>query len=109
MPTNYMDRVEVLAGPNIGVNGIGIFMAGSVGGTVGVTTKKAQEKPMLNAGLSWSSDSYYTQTVDVGKRFGKDGAWGVRINALNALNAAKPIFSSATTMTTSMVGPIPLA
>ena len=40
MPTNYMDRVEVLAGPNIGVNGIGIFMAGSVGGTVGVTTKK---------------------------------------------------------------------
>lgn len=39
---------------------------------------------MLNAGLSWSSDSYYTQTVDVGKRFGKDGAWGVRINALNA-------------------------
>lgn len=84
MPTNYMDRVEVLAGPNIGVNGIGIFMAGSVGGTVGVTTKKAQEKPMLNAGLSWSSDSYYTQTVDVGKRFGKDGAWGVRINALNA-------------------------
>lgn len=24
MPTNYMDRVEVLAGPNIGVNGIGI-------------------------------------------------------------------------------------
>ncbi len=84
MPTNYMDRVEVLAGPNIGVNGIGIFMAGSVGGTVGVTTKKAQDTPNMNVGLSWSSDSYYTQTVDVGKRFGKDNAWGVRINALNA-------------------------
>ncbi|HAD76695.1 MAG TPA: hypothetical protein DCG08_01600 [Dialister sp.] len=89
MPTNYMDRVEVLAGPNIGVNGIGIFMAGSVGGTINVTTKKAQEKPMLNAGLSWSSDSYYTQTVDVGKRFGKDNAWGVRINALNATGGAR--------------------
>lgn len=87
---------------------------------------------MLNAGLSWSSDSYYTQTVDVGKRFGKDGAWGVRINALNATGGlavdgtrdykrdiavnidhraerSKTNISSATTMTTSMVGPIPLA
>lgn len=44
---------------------------------------------MLNAGLSWSSDSYYTQTVDVGKRFGKDNAWGVRINALNATGGAR--------------------
>lgn len=85
MPTNYMDRVEVLSGPNIGVNGAGIFMAGgSAGGTVSVTTKKAQDTPNFDAGLSWSSDSYYTQTVDVGKRFGKDNAWGVRINALNA-------------------------
>lgn len=40
MPTNYFDKVEILGGPNIGVNGIGIFMAGSVGGTVSVTTKK---------------------------------------------------------------------
>ncbi len=84
MPFNYLDRAEVLAGPNIGVNGIGIFMAGSVGGTVNVTTKKAQDTPNLNAGLSWSSDSYYTQSVDFGKRFGKDNAWGVRINALNS-------------------------
>lgn len=84
MPFNYLDRAEVLAGPNIGVNGIGIFMAGSVGGTVNVTTKRAQDTPNLNAGLSWSSDSYYTQSVDFGKRFGKDNAWGVRVNALNA-------------------------
>ena len=84
MPTNYMDRVEVLGGPNIGINGVGVFMSGSVGGTVSVTTKKAQDTPNLNVGLSWSSDSYYTQTVDFGKRFGKDNAWGIRINALNA-------------------------
>lgn len=38
----------------------------------------------MNANLSWSSDSYYTQSVDWGKRFGKNNAWGVRINALNA-------------------------
>ena len=85
MPTNYMDRVEILSGPNIGVNGAGIFMAGgSAGGAVNVTTKKAQDTPNFDAGLSWSSDSYYTQSVDVGKRFGKDNAWGVRINALNS-------------------------
>lgn len=84
MPTNYMDKIEVLSGPNIGINGVGIFMAGSVGGTISATTKKAQDAPILNAGLSWSSDSYFTQNVDVGKRFGKDNAWGVRINALNS-------------------------
>ena len=96
MPTNYMDRVEVLAGPNIGVNGIGIFMAGSVGGTVGVTTKKAQGKPMLNAGLSWSMAPEITREI-------------LQLTSTIAQNAARPIFSSAMTMTTSMVGPIPLA
>ena len=85
MPTNYFDKVEILGGPNIGVNGIGIFMAGSVGGTVSVTTKKAQDKPNFSAELSWASKSYFTETIDWGKRFGEDDKWGVRINALNGI------------------------
>lgn len=84
MPANYIDKAEVISGPNIGINGVGVFMGGSVGGTVSVTTKKAQDTPNMNAGLSWSSASYYTQTVDMGKRFGEDNAWGIRINALNS-------------------------
>lgn len=45
MPTNYMDKIEVLSGPNIGINGVGIFMAGSVGGTISATTKKSTGCP----------------------------------------------------------------
>ena len=84
MPTNYMDKIEVLSGPNIGINGVGIFMAGSIGGTVSATTKKAQDKPNFSTGLSWASDSYFIQSVDWGKRFGTDNEWGIRFNALNA-------------------------
>lgn len=81
MPYNFIDKVSVLSGPNIGLNGVGVFMSGSVGGSVSVTSKKAQDTPNLSAELSWASDSYFTESVDWGKRFGKDNAWGVRVNA----------------------------
>lgn len=84
MPYNFIDTASVLSGPNIGINGVGVFMSGSLGGTVSVTSKKAQDTPNLSAGLSWTGDSYFTETVDWGKRFGKNDEWGVRINALNA-------------------------
>lgn len=83
MPTNYFDKAEVLAGPNIGINGIGIFMAGSAGGTVSVTTKRAQDTPNFDVGLSWASDSYFTETLDWGECFGDDKEWGVRVNMLH--------------------------
>lgn len=84
MPYNFIDKVAVLSGPNIGLNGVGVFMSGSVGGSVSVTSKKAQDTPNLSAALSWASDSYFTESVDWGKRFGKNNEWGVRVNALMA-------------------------
>lgn len=84
MPYNFIDTVSVLSGPNIGINGVGVFMSGSVGGTVSVTSKKAQDTPNLSAGISWASDSYLTESVDWGKRFGENNEWGIRVNALNA-------------------------
>lgn len=83
MPTNYFDKIEVLAGPNLGVNGIGIFMANSVGGTISATTKKAQEMPILHAGLSWAGKTYFTKTIDWGSRISNNKQWGIRINALH--------------------------
>lgn len=84
MPYNFIDKVSVLSGPNIGINGVGVFMSGSVGGTVSVSSKKAQDTPNLSAGLSWSNDSLFTESIDAGKRFGKDKSWGIRVNALAA-------------------------
>lgn len=84
MPYNFIDTVSVLSGPNIGINGVGVFMSGSNGGTVSITSKKAQDTPNLSAGLSWSGDSYLTESIDFGKRFGKSNEWGVRVNGLYA-------------------------
>lgn len=84
MPDNFIENISVLSGPNIGVNGVGVFMSGSVGGTVSATTKKAYDKPNTDVKLSWASDSYFTQAVDVGRRFGDDNEWGIRVNAQNS-------------------------
>lgn len=51
---------------------------------VGFNTKRAKDTPTKDVSLSYSGDSHFKETIDWGTRFGKDGEWGVRVNALHA-------------------------
>lgn len=79
--TNYVDTVDVIEGPSNGITGNSINA--KTGGTVNINSKKAEEKPITNLGLAYYSKEGLEESVDVGRRFGTDNRYGVRINAMN--------------------------
>ena len=88
-PTNYIGRMEIIAGPNAVISGIGLQQSAS--GFVNFVPKKAEKKPNLDIAESYSGSHYFTHGIDWGQRFGRNNAWGVRINV--------ETYSGSTTMT----------
>ncbi|CAI8910179.1 iron complex outermembrane recepter protein [Pseudomonas chlororaphis] len=74
------DRVDILKGPTQLINGIS--PRGSVGGGINVVPKRATDKPITELTGSYASDSQVGGAVDVGRRFGEDNKFGVRLNAV---------------------------
>lgn len=78
--TEFIERVEVLRGPSTLLGGMS--PDSNLGGTVNVVTKRAGAQPVTDLTTSYSSKSYGEAHVDVGRRFGDDGALGVRFNGV---------------------------
>lgn len=76
--TDFVDRVEVLKGPNALLNGMAPF--GSVGGGINVVPKRAGDDPLTQLSVNYASDSQFGTHIDFGRRFGDDNAFGVRFN-----------------------------
>ncbi len=77
-PTEFIERVEVLKGPNALLNGMA--PGGNVGGTVNLVPKRADDKPLARLTLGMESDALWKSHLDIGRRFGTNGEWGVRFN-----------------------------
>ncbi|QRY66335.1 TonB-dependent siderophore receptor (plasmid) [Ensifer sp. PDNC004] len=75
-PLEGIERVEVLKGPSTLVNG-GV---GRVGGTINLVPKRAADEPLTRLTTTYMSDSQLWSHLDVGRRFGPEGEWGVRFN-----------------------------
>lgn len=84
MPYNFADKVSIISGPSIGITGSSPSMSTQAGGVINMISKKAGHEPNASIKLGWSNDSYFSQEIDVGGRFGKEKEWGIRINAMNA-------------------------
>ena len=80
MPAAIMERVEVLKGP--GTLMYGISPNGSVGGNINIVTKRAGDKPLTRVTATYESQALLGSHVDVGRRFGENGEWGVRVNGV---------------------------
>lgn len=77
----YIDTATVISGPNIGIAGTSSNQA--VSGTVDFQSKRAQAKPNADLTLTYRGGSSFRQMIDVGKRFGDNQRWGVRVMADN--------------------------
>ncbi|NUT17088.1 MAG: TonB-dependent receptor, partial [Cupriavidus sp.] len=78
VPAEIVERVDLLKGPGTLINGIP--PGGSIGGSINVLTKHAGDAPLTQLGVGFVSDSQFGGRVDIGRRFGEDNAWGIRVN-----------------------------
>ncbi|WP_180022850.1 TonB-dependent siderophore receptor [Acinetobacter sp. YH16044] len=77
VPTEFLDSVTVLKGPNALV--AGMSPAGGVGGVVIAKTKRAdQQKTQVSA--SMEDGGFYQSGFDVSRRFGAEKEFGLRVN-----------------------------
>ncbi|OWT60228.1 TonB-dependent siderophore receptor [Candidimonas nitroreducens] len=74
----YAERVELIKGPTALLNGIA--PNGSIGGSLNIVPKRAADKPLTRLTLDYESKSQFGALFDVGRRFGEDHAWGIRVN-----------------------------
>lgn len=70
--------VQVINGASAFLNGAAPGGSG-IGGSVNLIPKKA-ERDMVRATLGYTSASHISGAVDVARRFGANGEWGLRIN-----------------------------
>jgi iron complex outermembrane receptor protein len=77
--TDYIERVEVLKGPSALLNGMS--PTGSVGGSVNIVSKRAEDDPLTRLTANYAMTSQYGGAVDIGRRFGADNKFGIRVNA----------------------------
>lgn len=75
------EKVEVLAGPNSGLSGSGVqYESTTAGGVINAVSKKAENTPITRYKQTFSGNSCFGESIDIGRRFGKNNEWGLRIN-----------------------------
>lgn len=77
-PLEFVERVEVLKGPNALFSGMA--PSGAVGGTINLVPKRADDTPNATFGVNWQADGQLGTTIDAGRRFGDANQWGARVN-----------------------------
>lgn len=74
-----IDRVEILKGPSTLLNGGS--PRGTSGGAINLVPKRADDTPLTRLSTGFVSDGNLGANVDIGRRFGQDNAFGIRLNA----------------------------
>ncbi len=81
VPLELVERVEVLKGASAMLNGMP--PGGSVGGSINLVPKRANETPLTRVTGWFVSDGQYGMHVDMGRRFGDKQQLGIRFNGLH--------------------------
>ncbi len=76
--TDYAERIEVLKGPTAFL--YGISPAGSVGGTINIVPKRAQDTDLTRITTDYASNAQVGTHLDLSRRFGPDRQFGIRFN-----------------------------
>ena len=80
VPSQIIERIELLKGPGALINGIA--PGGSVGGGINIVSKRATEIPFARATPIFMSAGNYALQLEASQRYGENKEWGVRFNGL---------------------------
>lgn len=79
--TSAIERIELFKGSSAFMNGVPSGGTG-VGGTVNLEPKLAEDSPLTRVGMDYGRYGQWGTSLDVGQRFGRDEAFGLRFNGL---------------------------
>lgn len=80
VPSQIIERIELLKGPGALINGMA--PGGSVGGGVNIVTKRAGDIPFSRVTPFFMSAGNYGVHLETSRRFGANKEWGVRFNGV---------------------------
>ncbi|MEI7293140.1 TonB-dependent receptor [Paraburkholderia tropica] len=80
--TPAIERVDVFKGASAFLNGASPN-GSSIGGSVNLQLKRADDKPLTEVTLDGSASGEFGTHVDVGRRFGDQDQFGIRVNQAN--------------------------
>jgi len=75
---NFVERIEVLKGPSVLLNGMP--PGGAVGGSINLVTKQAPDAPITQVTTTYQSEGLFGSQLDYARRFGESKEFGVRFN-----------------------------
>lgn len=80
LPTEMIERVEVFKGASAFLNGAAPG-GSALGGLINIQPKRAADEPLTRGTLDYTSRGQVGGGVDIGRRWGEDNRWGIRVNA----------------------------
>ncbi|WP_322068516.1 TonB-dependent receptor [Paraburkholderia bannensis] len=80
--TPAIERVDVFKGASAFLNGAAPS-GSSIGGSVNLQLKRADDKPLTEVTLEGSGSGEFGTHIDVGRRFGDQDQFGIRVNQAN--------------------------
>ncbi|MDA7418707.1 TonB-dependent receptor [Xenophilus arseniciresistens] len=85
IPTNrvsaeLIERLELFKGPASFLSGMS--PGASIGGGINIVSKRAGDEPLTRLTTTYVGSKNFGLHADVGRRFGADKEWGIRVNGL---------------------------
>lgn len=80
--TAALERVDLFKGANAFLNGASPN-GSAVGGGINLQLKRADDKPLTRVTVDGEASGMIGAHVDVGRRFGSEGQFGIRVNQAN--------------------------
>lgn len=76
-----IERVELFKGSSAFLNGVSPGGSG-IGGSINIVPKRADDKPLTRSKLDYGTGGEVGGHADIGRRFGVDNQFGIRLNAV---------------------------